>query len=90
MGVFWINTPVLNSQGRAIGVTFEAPPCDSVEALTLLLQEKGIVCGNQLRTVDDGRGGKLVQSRRPMAITIKGIASILPYDFRVWEPEDAA
>lgn len=86
MGVFWINTPVLRSNGSSIGFPFECLATPDVEALTEKLVADVIVSGSQLRTVDDGRGGKLVQSRKPFAITARGIASVTAYDFEVWEP----
>jgi hypothetical protein len=85
MNVFYINTPVLSASGRSIGFPLECD-AESVADLSEKIAVEGIVSGNQLYTTDDGRGGKLVKSRKPIALTVRGIASILPYEYEVWEP----
>lgn len=88
MGVFWLLTPAINAKGQNIGFPWEVPGCDSIDDLTIQLQDKGIVAGRRLDTVDDGRGGKMVRRRFPMALTVRGIASISPPLFRIWEPDE--
>lgn len=88
MGVFWIETPALNSKGHNIGLVFETA-AETIDDLVAVLGDRGIVGGANLITVDDGRGGRLVRRRTPAAITARGIARITPYMWRIWEPEDA-
>lgn len=88
MGVFWITTPAIGSNGKNYGFIFEHSS-ETVEELADLLAERQIVGGNRLRTVDDGRGGRLVQARAPTALTPRGIAQIVLYTGgRVWEPDE--
>ena len=88
MGVFWITTPAIGSNGRNYGFMFEHSS-ETVEELADLLAERQIVGGNQLRTVADGRGGRLVRERVPTALTPRGIAQVVPYTGgRVWELDE--
>lgn len=89
MGVFWIERPGHKPDGSNYALVFEAA-AETIDDLVAVLGNKGIVGGAQLILVADGRGGKLVQSRRPTALTASGIARItLHAGGRVWEPEDA-
>lgn len=88
MGIFWINTPAIGMDGKNLGYIFEAP-AETVEDLAEVLAARGIVCGSRLRTVADGRGGRLVQARISTALTARGVAQITLYTGgRIWEPEE--
>ena len=51
--------------------------------------ESGVVAGNRLRTVEDGRGGMLIRSREAYAMGAAGTVAIRDYPHPIWEPEDA-
>lgn len=89
MSVFWIDTPAMNSIGKSMGYPFECD-CASVAEFAEKLAKDRIVAGNKLITVDDGRGGRMVQRRKPCAITAAGIAHMAEYEKRIWEPDDDA
>lgn len=86
--VFWIETSVTLPSGKSVAYVYEAE-AGSVEELADRLADRGVIYGNRLHTTDDGRGGRLVTARIPTALTVRGIARISPYEYRVWEPEDA-
>lgn len=86
MSVFWVLTPAIGPNGKNFGIVFEHEAA-SIAELSSMLAHDQIVAGNQLATTDDGRGGKLVKSRKPVAFTAMGIAAIMQYEYRCWEPE---
>jgi len=86
MNVFWLLTTAIGSNGKHYGITFEHDAA-SIDDLSAKLVADEIIVGNQLLVTDDGRGGKLVKGRKPIAFTKLGIAAIMTYDYKCWEPE---
>ncbi len=86
MAVFFVVLTTTTLRGTPTSFQFEAP-YETVQDLSDAAQTSYLISGARLSWTDDGRGGRLVRSREPLAIGVPAISTITPCRFRYWEPE---
>lgn len=85
--VFWAQYQiVIDGETKAFAFAFE---CNLAGAddIAMVLAERGVVGGNRLDLVADGRGGSMIQGRSGCALGLTGLVAIQSYRRPVWEPE---
>lgn len=84
MGVFWVVTRVPTRAGGLFSFPMEHP-AQTIDELARALRDAPPIVGEKLSLVDDGRGGKLITRRDPIAVG--QVETISPYHLKVWEPD---
>lgn len=88
MRVFWAQYQiVVGGEPKAFAFAFECGLADADEVAAVLVRD-GVVGGNRLDLVADGRGGSLIRSRTDCVIGATGLVVIQAYRRPVWEPEE--
>lgn len=86
--VYWVSLQAgFGEKSVAYGFAFESP-LPSVEAIRAELVNTGLVTGNKLKLVQDGKGGKLITGRSGMCVGLPGLVSLQDYMVPVWEPAE--
>lgn len=86
--VFWAQYQiVVDGAAKAFSFAFECGFAGADE-IAAALAEHGVVGGNRLDLVADGRGGSMIRGRSGCALGTAGLVVIQPYRRPVWEPEE--
>ncbi|WP_299478591.1 hypothetical protein [uncultured Paracoccus sp.] len=88
MRVFWAQYQiVVDGEPKAFAFAFECSLAGADE-IAAALAEHGVVGGNRLDLVADGRGGSMIRGRSGCALGLTGLVAIQAYRRQVWEPEE--
>jgi len=88
MRVFWAQYQiVVDGEPKAFAFAFECGLAGADEIAAALAKD-GVVGGNRLDLVADGRGGSMIRGRSGCALGLTGLVAIQAYRRQVWEPEE--
>lgn len=86
--VFWAQYQiVVDGNPKAFAFAFECGFANAADIATELA-ERGVVAGQRLDLVADGRGGSMIRHRSGCALGVTGLVAIQDYRRPVWEPEE--
>jgi len=92
MAIFWIMTLAMNDNGKNVGFPWlvfdglEPADASAMDKLTKKFIADGIVWGERLDTDHGPNDTRIIRRRVPVALTPKGIASIIPVQNIFIEP----
>lgn len=84
MAVYWVNTTVNigkdNPKPWAFAIELD---CADLAAAEGVLKAQQCLRGNKLDVRDDGNGRRVVTSRRPVILGVRGIVSLQDYGYDI-------